>query len=159
MCGWGLICPWQHKSSTRYCSTSTSAHLRLAFVGCFWDLSVEPCSIHLVSDLLTLCRKLGSCPVSSLKISLTSCWVLNDYRKNSPFCQLNLRSAKHEEEKTQCHSKYCLFTSITNPLWSKITKLVDSFRGPLWIQKCKKCVCVLFFCILFSKLLIVHVCV
>lgn len=67
-------------------------------------------------------------------------------------------STKHKEEKTQCHSKCCLLYKHNKSSWRKITKLDDLFKGLLCIQKCKKCVCAIF-CILFSKLLIVHVCV
>lgn len=80
MGGWAVTCSWQHNSSTRCCSTSTSTHSCLPFMG-FSDLSVELCLTYLVSDLLMLCRKQGNGLVSSLQTSLASCWVLDDYGK------------------------------------------------------------------------------
>lgn len=104
-----------------------------------------------------VCGKIGSSSAFSLKTTLAPHWVLNDYMKKFPFCELNLMTAK---EKKKSHPKYCLFASVTNSPWIKNTKLVDSFRAPLCIKKCKKKMCVrAFFFIPFSKLLIVFVCV
>lgn len=128
--------------------------------GLCWDPSVGSCSIYLTNNLLMLYGKIGSSPVYSLKITLATHWVLNDCMKKLNFCELNLMTTKGKKKGIQNTASYMLIViSIANSPWIKIIKLVDSFRAPLSIKKCKKmCVCA-FFCIPFSKLLIVLVCV
>lgn len=134
------------------CSASSSASPSLLLWGLFWDPSAESPLIYPVSSLLMLCGKQGKtalCFHSKPELHHAEYWMTTEKKKKSPFCQLNLMSAKHLKKK----KKYCLLCGVKLPNWLILSERHSAYRNV-------RNVCVCFFCILFSKLLlIVRVCV